>query len=73
MLKIIKNDVISHSDNKRDQVSIYSIDFQKNGNRLATGGGGKLFSLFYILFFLFYSILFSIVYIIFNLLNRFYC
>lgn len=54
MLKIIKNNVISHSDNKRDQVSIYSIDFQKNGNRLATGGGGKLFSFLFFCLYLIY-------------------
>lgn len=41
MFRIIKNNLISHCDQKGNQLAIYSIDFQYNGNRLATGGGGK--------------------------------
>lgn len=52
MLRIVKNNLVSHCDQRGNQHSIYSIDFQSNGNRLASGGGG----LFYFNYFNYYFI-----------------
>lgn len=41
-MKIIKPDIVGHLGSKNIRHSIYSVDFQPNGNRLATGGGGIL-------------------------------
>ena len=39
-MKVIKPDGCCHLGAKGVRYAIYSIDFQPNGNRLATGGGG---------------------------------
>jgi len=38
-IQLIKPDVIRHSDGKGHRNALYTLDFQHNGNRLATGGG----------------------------------
>jgi hypothetical protein len=40
-MRIIKADIVAHFSEKGSRHSLYSIDFQPNGYRLATGGGGK--------------------------------
>jgi hypothetical protein len=42
-MKIIKPDIVGHLGSKSIRHSIYSVDFQPNGNRLATGGGGTTY------------------------------
>ena len=40
-IQLIKPDVVRHSDGKGHRNALYTLDFQHNGNRLATGGGGN--------------------------------
>lgn len=41
MIQVVQNNHIVHRDQKGHHHSIYSLDFQSGGSRLATGGGGK--------------------------------
>jgi hypothetical protein len=45
MIEVVKNSRVSHCDQKGHHHSIYSLDFQYGGSRLATGGGGTQKSL----------------------------
>jgi hypothetical protein len=40
MIQLVRNSHVSHCDQKGHNHSIYSLDFQFGGSRLATGGGG---------------------------------
>ena len=39
-MKLIKPEAVGHFGGKNTRHAVYAIDFQPNGNRLATGGGG---------------------------------
>jgi hypothetical protein len=41
-MNIIKSEIVGHFGAKDSRISIYSIDCQPFGSRLATGGGGTL-------------------------------
>jgi hypothetical protein len=45
-MRIIQSDVIGHFAKKGKRHSVYSVDFQPNGNRVATAGAGKLILVF---------------------------
>jgi hypothetical protein len=43
-MRIIQAEVIGHYESKGKRLAIYSLDFQPNSFRLATAGGGKLYT-----------------------------